>query len=99
MPPRNEKWYPVLDAELKRWSAKSYDEIAIDLTQERVYEVEFTGKNYQVEVTLLENTDKYLHVGIAVDDGSVPAFISPAKLQFHSREAYRDTGEWQRTRE
>ncbi len=28
-----------------------------------------------VEVQLLENTQKYLHVGVDVDDGSMPASL------------------------
>jgi hypothetical protein len=83
MAPRNpEKWRPVLDAELKRWSAKSYDQLATELRKEQAYEVEFNGKNHQVEVTLLENTDRYLHVGVAVDDGSVPASFRPLTSSF-----------------
>ena len=79
---RREQWRPILDAELKRWSTKSCDQLAIELTEERVYEVEFEGKNHQVEVTLLENTDKYLHVGVAVDDCSVPASLYPLSSSF-----------------
>src|ERR1039458_3859907 len=78
----SEQWRPVLDAELKRWSTKSYDQLAIELAENQVYEVEFNGKSYQVEVTLLENTDKYLHVEIAVDDGSVPASFRPLSSSF-----------------
>jgi hypothetical protein len=79
---RREQWRPILDAELRRWSTKSCDELAIELTREQVYEVEFNGKNHQVEVTLLENTDKYLHVGVAVDDGSVPSSFRPLSSSF-----------------
>ena len=37
--------------------------------EEQTYEVEFKSKNYQVEVKILENTDSYIHVVVAVDDG------------------------------
>jgi len=43
----------------------------------QAYQVEFESKQYNVEVELLENTDQYLHVVVAVDDGSLPASISP----------------------
>ena len=44
--------------------------------------VEFEGKKYQVEVQLLENTDKYVHVSVAVDDGSIPASFRPLSSSF-----------------
>jgi len=71
---RREQWRPVLDAEAKRWNAKSYDELAAALAEEQVYETEFEGKIYQVEVEVLENTDTYLHFMIAVDDDSPWSF-------------------------
>jgi len=43
----------------------------------QAYQVEFESKQYNVEVELLENTEQYLHVVVAVDDGSLPASISP----------------------
>lgn len=56
----------------------SYDQIVSKLPQKvECYEVEFESKKYQVEVAILENTEKYLHVGISVDDGSLPASIRP----------------------
>lgn len=42
-----------------------------------MYEVGFESKKYEVEVELLENTDEYVHVMVAVEDGSLPASISP----------------------
>jgi hypothetical protein len=79
---RREQWRPILDAEVKRWSAKSYEQLASELTEEQVYEVELTGKYYQVEVKVLENTGEYLHVVVAVDDGSVPASFRPLSSSF-----------------
>ncbi len=76
------EWQPVLDAEAKRWNAKSYDQLATDLAKEQAYEVEFGGKAYQVEVEVLENTDKYLHFMIAVDDGTIPASFRPISESF-----------------
>jgi hypothetical protein len=43
----------------------------------QAYEVEFESKQYNVEVELLEDTDKYIRVSLAVDDGSLPASIKP----------------------
>jgi hypothetical protein len=74
---RRDEWRKVLDSEVKRWSALSLDELVSRLHGHQAYEVEFESKRYQVEVELLENTEQYLHVVVAVDDGSLPASISP----------------------
>lgn len=79
---RREQWRPVLDAEVERWSAKSCEQLTAELTEVQVYEVVFNGKNHQVDVELLENTDKYLQVGVSVDDGSVPASFRPLSSSF-----------------
>jgi hypothetical protein len=79
---RREQWRPVLDAEVKKWSAKSRAELVGELAEERAYEVEFGGKQYQVEVQILENTRRYVHVAVSVDDGSVPASFRPLSSSF-----------------
>ena len=79
---RREQWRSVLNAEVKRWSAKSCDQLTTELAEVQAYEVVFNGKNHQVEVELLENTDKYLHVLVAVDDGSIPASFRPISSSF-----------------
>jgi hypothetical protein len=79
---RREQWRPVLDAEVKRWSAKSYEQLTTELAEEQVYEVVLDGASHQVEVKLLENTDSYLHVVVSVDDGSVPASFRPLSASF-----------------
>jgi hypothetical protein len=77
-----EQWQPVLDAEAKRWRAKSCTELTAELSNVKAYEVELEGKRYQVEVQLLENTDEYVHVSVAVDDGSIPASFRPLSSSF-----------------
>jgi hypothetical protein len=79
---RREQWRPVLDAEVKKWSAKSYAELIAELPDEQAYEIEFEGSNHQVEVTILENTDKHVLVMVSVDDGSIPASFSPLSSTF-----------------
>ena len=79
---RREQWRPVLDAELKRWSAKSSEQLIAELGEVQAYEIEFENKKYQVEVEILENTEKYIHVLVAVDDGTLPASISPLNASF-----------------
>lgn len=79
---KREEWQKVLDAEVSRWSAKSWRQLASELHEQQVYEVEFESKQYQVEVELLENTETYLHVLVAVDDGTLPASFSPLSHSF-----------------
>jgi hypothetical protein len=75
---RREEWRTVLDSEVKRWTAMSLSGLVSELRDNpKAYQVEFESKHYNVEVELLENTEDYLHVVVAVDDGSLPASISP----------------------
>jgi hypothetical protein len=82
---RRERWKAVLDAEIERWSDKSYEELLSVLSEVQVYEVEFDSRPHQVEVELLENRPDYLHVSISVDDGALPASIRPATASFIRR--------------
>jgi len=77
-----EQWQPVLDAEIKRWSAKPCEQLIADLPEVQSYEVEFERKKYQVEVEILENTEKYIQVVVAVDDGTLPASFRPLSMSF-----------------
>ena len=79
---RRAEWQKVLDAEIERWSAMSCEQLIAELREIRVYEVEVEARRYQVEVELLENTDEYVHVMVGVDDGSLPASISPSTKTF-----------------
>jgi hypothetical protein len=45
---------PVLDAEMRRWSAMAPEQLISALSDEQTYEVEFDSKKYQVEVQLLD---------------------------------------------
>jgi hypothetical protein len=53
------------------------EDVLARLREESDYEVIVDSKRYQVEVQLLEHTPEYLHVSIAVDDGSLPGSIRP----------------------
>jgi hypothetical protein len=75
-------WRPVLESEVKRWSNKSCEQLIAELTNEQVYEVEFEGGAHQVEVSILENKERYLHIVVSVDDGSLPASLSPLSQSF-----------------
>jgi hypothetical protein len=60
----------------------SADELLSELHDVLAYEVERDSRKYQVEVEVLENTDTYVHVMVAVDDGQLPASISPVTTTF-----------------
>ena len=79
---RRAEWQPVLDAEVKRWSALSVEELIAELVGGKEYEITFASKAYQVEVELLENTPEYVHVSIALDDGTLPASLCPLGHDF-----------------
>jgi tRNA U54 and U55 pseudouridine synthase Pus10 len=83
---RRERWRTVLDAEAERWSKKSCDQLRSELKDLCVYEIEFESINHQIEVELLENTDEYVHVLISVDDGTLPASLSPVSCSFVQRD-------------
>ena len=67
----------MLDAEMRRWSSKTYEQVIAELNGLSAYEVEFEANTYQVEAEILENAAEYIHVMLAVDDGSLPASILP----------------------
>jgi hypothetical protein len=77
-----EQWRKVLDSEVRRWTAMAYDQLMSELRDLQAYEVELDSRKYQVEVEILENTNKYVHVMVAVDDGSLPASITPLTHTF-----------------
>jgi hypothetical protein len=79
---QREQWRPLLEAEVKRWSAKPYEQLIAELPDEQVYEVDLHGRSHQVEVQILENTETYVHVVVSVDDGSLPASLSPLSVSF-----------------
>jgi hypothetical protein len=75
---RREEWKNALDSEVRRWSGMSCSQLVSELDDGlQEYQIEFESKQYNVEVELLENTEQYLHVVVAVDDGSLPASIAP----------------------
>jgi hypothetical protein len=90
---RRERWRRVLDLELQRWSAMTPERLASASDAERVYEVELDAKTYQVEVEILENTEEYLHVLVAVDDGSLPASLRPESQSFICKKRVRNQGQ------
>jgi hypothetical protein len=68
---RREEWRKVLDQEVRRWSAMPYDDLIAGLRDHHAYEIEVDSNKYQVAVDVIEITEKYLHVAVAVDDGTL----------------------------
>ena len=75
----------VLEREISRWSSMPYGRLVSELGQVLGYEVESDEKRYQVEVEMIETTSEYVHVMVAVDDGTLPASLSPATRSFIRR--------------
>ncbi len=63
---RREEWRPVLAAEVKRWSAMPCEQILVEVPSADGYQVEFQGKQYNVEIQILEDTKDYVHVEVGV---------------------------------
>jgi hypothetical protein len=79
---RPPEWQKVLDTEVARWSAMSWEQLVTELREVRAYQVELESKRYQVEVQLLENAADYVHVVVGVDDGKLPRSILPLTHNF-----------------
>ena len=79
---RREQWRKVLDFEVRRWVDAPYEELVSALRNQQAYEIEFESRKYQVEIEMLENTEQYIHVMVAVDDGHLPASILPVTHSF-----------------
>jgi hypothetical protein len=60
----------------------SCSQLISELHHPQTYEIEFDSKKYQVEVELLQDTEQYLHVMVAVDDGRLPVSIRPSADAF-----------------
>jgi hypothetical protein len=79
---RRDSWRPVLDSELRKWSAMTCDQLAGELTELQAYTVVFDGIEYQVEVEILEDAPAYMHIIVSVDDGTLPASLFPLSESF-----------------
>src|SRR5215217_3413010 len=82
---RRQNWRKVLALEVQRWSSVPCDQLLSELSEVKAYELEYESKTYQVEVEILENTATYVRVMVGVDDGSLPASISPETHSFICR--------------
>jgi hypothetical protein len=74
---RREEMERSLKAESERWCSMSAEQLVAELREEQNYEVRAGSQVYQFEVQLLENTETYVHVSVAVDDGRLLYSIKP----------------------
>jgi hypothetical protein len=80
---RCEQWRTILDAEMKRWEAKSCEQLIFELTSHIVtYERKLNSKKCQFEVQLVEDTETYVHVLIAVDEARLWGAMHPWSSSF-----------------
>src|ERR1700730_17737716 len=71
---RRDEWKSVLESEMKKCSSMTYAQILAKLPDKNeCYELKFESTKYQVEVALLENTERCIRVCVSVDDGTLPA--------------------------
>jgi hypothetical protein len=84
---RRDRWHKVLNEEVERWSKKSSAELRTEVKNGIQYEVELESITHQVEIEILEATADYVHVSIAVDDGTLPWSIFPASASFVRKRA------------
>ncbi|HET8548727.1 MAG TPA: hypothetical protein VFL57_12010 [Bryobacteraceae bacterium] len=68
-----ERLEAVLDQEIRRWQAKGYEAL-VALDDPVSYELD---AGFQVEVNVLERMPEYVHVGVAVDDGTFIRACAP----------------------
>ena len=60
----------------------SCEQLVSELHESQNYELEVDARPYQVEVLLLENTNTYLHVMVAVSDDSFRGSFLPLTQTF-----------------
>jgi hypothetical protein len=62
----------------------SSERLIAELHDVQAYEIGAESKRYQVEVQLLEDTDTYVHVLVAVDDGGLLTSIVAFDAELYS---------------
>ncbi|MEQ1672397.1 MAG: hypothetical protein ABL893_16210 [Hyphomicrobium sp.] len=73
----------LLSDEILAWSRKSLAFLEMELVKKRITFDRGEGENWhQFEVNLLENSEEYIHISIAVDDGSYEFSRFPVSSSF-----------------
>jgi len=71
----------ILLQEKEKFSTKSYKELRLS-TEPIVYELNYKGMSYQVEVQLIEKNDDYISVSMSIDDKSLFGAMFPVSINF-----------------
>lgn len=72
----------ALARELDQWSKKGFAQLCSQPKTGVTYVSEVEEGVYQTEVTVLESTDEYCHVGVSVDDMTLWRSIKPLSTSF-----------------
>ena len=69
----------LLEREAGKWESKPWGAIIAELQEVQAYRVgaESALQDYQIEVELLEVTEDYVQVMIAIDDGTLSGGLRP----------------------
>jgi hypothetical protein len=71
-----------LDREVDIWCRKDYCTLLKELKDDVAYQSSDVSSKYQVEVQLLESKPEYIHVMVAVDDGTIFRSFKPLSWSF-----------------
>ena len=71
----------VLNREIDKYSKLSYGEL-LALDDNISYYSEYAGGEYQIEINILEKENDYVHISVAVDDGSLSRSFAPLCSSF-----------------
>jgi|GEM_PF-5282295 len=82
----------ALDAEVARWSLRSYAEVAkLDLDFPQYYTGSIEGQEYNAEALRLEKNNDYIRIVISVYAGGISSFISPNRHIVYHRDGTVNT--------
>lgn len=72
----------VLSQETLAWAEKSPADIVAELAKPQIYDRGAGDTWHELEVTLLEATDDYIHVRTSIHDGSLAWALKPIMSSF-----------------
>lgn len=79
---RKEKLLQALRSEVNQWSSQTSGQLRSQLEETLSYSSKLDDEAYQVQIEVLEDTDTYVHVLVAVDDGSLWRGMNPLSTSF-----------------
>ena len=72
----------LLSQETLAWAEKSPADIVAELAKPQTYRRGAGDTRHEIEVTLLEATDDYIHVKTSINDGSLVWALTPITSSF-----------------